>query len=511
VPASEPYLTIALPVKDGEARLQQTLDEVEAAGARLGRAFEIVAVDDGSTDGTRGILERHAAGRPHVRVLVHDENQGKGAALKSAAAVSRGAILATIDADATYALDGLPDFLAAIEAGCDAAIGNRRDARTRFLLNPRDFAYVGRRHAMGWLFGWLGRVITGVRVADFQAGYKVYRGEVARRLFPQVEAQRFAFDVEILALLQHGGHRIAELPVTYVYRHQPSTVKLFRDGFRMVARLLRVRRKLRRLRRSGRFADHTRGDYQDLARREGHPVQRFWHAKKWPLVVDKLQFRASDRVLEVGAGSSEIPQRTSERVALSCATDFSPAPLAYLASQGLVAGEDGGSGSGSAGQGAADAARPRVCLVGADIQALPFRDGSFDKVIVLEVIEHVPAESIPRYFGELRRVLAPGGELLVTTPNYRSSWPLLEWLVDHFGGAAQMGGKQHIARFHPGRLRAALERGGFRVKQSGSVYHLSPFLAPLSLRGAERVFAWELRRGGRWGPILYSVAEAGPR
>ena len=245
--SDDPYLSIALPVKDGEARLQQTLDEVEEAARRLGRSFEVLAVDDGSTDGTRAILEAHAAGRDDVRVLVHEVNQGKGAALKTATAASRGEVLLNLDSDATYALDTLPAFLDAIEGGADAAVGNRRDPRTRFVLNPRDFAYVGRRHAMGWIFGWLGRRITGVRVADFQAGYKVYRGEVARRLFPQVEAERFAFDVEILALLQHHGHPVAELPVTYVYRHQPSTVKLFRDGFRMISRLLRVRAKLKRL------------------------------------------------------------------------------------------------------------------------------------------------------------------------------------------------------------------------------------------------------------------------
>ena len=269
-------------------------------------------------------------------------------------------------------------------------------------------------------------------------------------------------------------------------------MKLFRDGFRMIKRLRAVRAKCKRLRRSGKFADHTRGDYQYLARKEGHPVQRFWHQKKWPMVADKLEFRPTDRVLEVGAGSSEIPFNTSEHVALSCATDFSPAPLDFLSK--LLEEEE-----------------RRVCFVGADIQKLPFRDGSFDKVIVLEVIEHVPAETIPVYFGELRRVLKPGGVLLVTTPNYRSTWPILEWIVDHFGGAAEMGGKQHIARFHPRMLRRALEENGFRVHRAGSVYHLSPFLTPLSERWAEKVFDWELSKAGSNGPILYSVAEALPR
>jgi dolichyl-phosphate beta-glucosyltransferase len=251
VVAPSPFLTIALPVKDGELALERTLEQVMEAATRLGRPFEILAVDDGSTDGSHAILDRFAGAHGELTVLTHPGNRGKGAALKTAAVASRGEVLLTLDADATYQLDGLEDFIQALEEGHEAAIGNRRDERTQFVLNTRDFAYVGRRHAVGALFGWLARGITGVRVADCQAGYKCYRGDVARSLFPQVDADRFAFDIEILALLNHHGHRVAELPVTYVYRHQPSTVKLFRDGFRMFRRLTQVRAKLKRLRRSG--------------------------------------------------------------------------------------------------------------------------------------------------------------------------------------------------------------------------------------------------------------------
>lgn len=242
-----------------------------------------------------------------------------------------------------------------------------------------------------------------------------------------------------------------------------------------------------RRKRSGAFADHTRGDYQHLARREGNPVQRFWHAHKWPLVKEQLDLRPGDRVLDVGAGSSEVPVEIAAHCALACAVDASPAPLRFLREL-----------TGS---------QRHLELAAGDLHALPFRDASFDRIAVLEVVEHVPAEGIPLYLAGLRRLLAPGGRLLLTTPNYRSYWPVLEWLIDHLGGAAQMGGHQHITRFHPRRLRAALEDNGFRVLRSGSCYHLSPFLAPLAPALAERLFAWETRRGGNLGPILYSVAE----
>lgn len=484
------HLSIVLPVYNGEARLRQTLEQVHALIQRLRRPCEVLAVNDGSSDGTAQILQAWGTSHPELRLLAHEQNRGKGAALKTAVAASLGELVLTVDADATYSLDEAETFLDPLMAGAGAAIANRRDPETRFLLHPRDFAYVGRRHLIGGIFGWISRRMLGLHVSDIQAGFKAYRGEVARELFPQVEADRFAFDLEILALLELSNQRVVELPVVLVYRHQPSTVKLFRDGGRMLGRLWSVRAKVKRLRRSGVLANRFAKNYQHHAREHGHPVQRFWHTQKWPMVEDQLDFLPTDRVLEVGAGSSDIPTRTAERVRFSCATDRDPATMDYLA--GLAA--EGGVG---------------VRCVAADITALPFLTGAFQKVVALEVIEHLPEDTIDTYMSELRRMLAPGGQLLLTTPNYRSTWPLFEWIVDCFGGGAEMGGgAQHICRFHPRRLREALERNGFAIETFGSVYHGSPFLNLLAPRLAEKLFRWELRSGGSWGPILFARSSA---
>ena len=483
-----PDLSFAIPVKDGAAYLDETLDQVSAFAAEQGRSYELIVVDDGSSDTTQALLRARATRDPRLRVVTHTRNRGKGAALKSAAAHSRGALLITCDADASYDLATARAAIAAIEAGADAAIGNRRDARSQFVLHPRQFAYIGLRHAVGWIYMRLARSLTGIQVADVQCGFKCYRGELARELFPQVEEDRFAFDLELIALMQQQRCKIAELPVVYTDREQPTTVRLLRDGGSMLRRMLRISANLRRLRRSGAFADFTRADYQDLARREGNPVQRFWHAQKWSLVERTLDLREGLRILDVGAGSSEIVRRSCERAAIAVAVDVSLPAIHFLRQAG----------------GAVD---ERFRCVGASILALPFASQSFDRVAVLEVIEHLPQETTLHYLAELRRVLAPGGRLLLTTPNYRSYWPVLEWIIDRIGGAAEMGGVQHVSRFHPTRLSQVLEQSGFRVLRLGSVYHASPFVAPLAASLARRIFGWELRHGGRLGPILFALVE----
>jgi glycosyltransferase involved in cell wall biosynthesis len=488
----EPDLSFAVPVKDGLGHLGETLDQITAFAQELGRSYELIVVDDGSRDGTRELLEMRAAADPHLRVLHHEGNRGKGAALKTAAASSRGALLISLDADASYDLATAREGIRALEGGADAAIGDRRDPRSQFVLHPRQFAYIGLRHAIGWVFNRLARLLTGIRVEDVQCGFKCYRGELARRVFPQVEDDRFAFDLELIALLQQEGCAIAELPVVYTDRDQPTTVRFLHDGALMLRRMLRISAKLRRRRRSGAFDDPDRADYQDLARRAGNPVQRFWHAQKWPLVDRTLALAGSRlRVLDVGAGSSEVARRACERGDRAIAVDVSLASLHFLRKR--VKGTEAES----------------LRCVGASILDLPFASQRFDRVAVLEVIEHLPAESTARYLAELRRVLAPEGRLLVTTPNYRSYWPLLEWLIDRFGGAAEMGGVQHISRFHARSLRRALHAAGFRVLELGSVYHVSPFVAPVAQGVAQRLFDWELRRGGHLGPILFAVAEPG--
>jgi SAM-dependent methyltransferase len=137
-------------------------------------------------------------------------------------------------------------------------------------------------------------------------------------------------------------------------------------------------------------------------------------------------------------------------------------------------------------------------------EALPFPVGSFDCVLLSEVIEHLDAPQVS--IAEAVRVLKPGGRLLVTTPNYRSFWPLMEWAVDRLNMAPKMAGEQHVSRFHPASLRRMLVETGLNVEYSGSIYNLSPFLSLISLAQAKRQLERELDRRSALGMILVAVA-----
>ena len=129
---------------------------------------------------------------------------------------------------------------------------------------------------------------------------------------------------------------------------------------------------------------------------------------------------------------------------------------------------------------------------------LPFSRDTFDIVTLLELVEHISAREAEVLLGEVFRVLRPGGKIVLTTPNYASLWPLLEILVDRFGGVAYA--DQHITKYVGSSLRRLIAQIGFRDVSVETWLFSAPFVAALSWGLADRVNRWEsalvARRGG---------------
>ncbi len=125
-------------------------------------------------------------------------------------------------------------------------------------------------------------------------------------------------------------------------------------------------------------------------------------------------------------------------------------------------------------------------------EALPFRDGAFDLVTMVELVEHLTEEDCLRLMAEVRRVLRPGGRLILTTPNYAAFWPLLEKLVNRFGTIDYA--DQHISKYRRGSLRMLLVRAGFRVEMVETFLFTGPFFAALGWGAAD----WAERSEPAW-------------
>jgi glycosyltransferase involved in cell wall biosynthesis len=203
-------ISVVVPLRDEEPTLAALYEQLAAALEPLGRPWEVVFVDDGSTDGSYDVLRRLHRELPNVRVARLRRNFGKSAALAVGFDVAKGDAVVTIDADLQDDPAAIPSLLARLDDGYDLVAGWKRDRRDPVT-----------RRVCSKLFNLATRLITGAQVHDINCGLKVYRAEVTRTLPVYGELHRF-----LPALAQQRGYRIAELPVN----HRPRAYGRSRYG-----------------------------------------------------------------------------------------------------------------------------------------------------------------------------------------------------------------------------------------------------------------------------------------
>ncbi len=226
-----PALSIVIPAYDEAARLGPTLARIAAYLAGAGRAAssEVIVVDDGSRDGTAGLAR--AAG---AHVLIHPHNRGKGAAVRTGVLAATGARILVCDADLATPIEALDQLEAALDAGAEVAIGSRHLAPASI-----EVAQPWPRRMLGGGFRLLVRVVTGVQVRDPMCGFKLMTRAAAHDLLGRARVERFAYDVELLALAR-GRWRVAEVAVAW--RHVAgSRVVLRRDALQAARDLVAIR------------------------------------------------------------------------------------------------------------------------------------------------------------------------------------------------------------------------------------------------------------------------------
>lgn len=226
-----------LPAWNERGRIEASLRAV-AEWVRSGPGgwdWQVIVVDDGSTDATRAIARRVAEeeGLP-AQVLWHDENRGKGAAIRTGVLASEGDPVLVSDVDLSTPLSEWVKLAERLPTH-PVAIGSR--ALDEQLVRRKQPFY---RRAAGKLGNVLVQLLAVPGIHDTQCGFKLFRGDVARALFAEARIDRFAFDMEVLFLARRRGIAIAEVPVLW-FNSPESKVSLARDLPRTLYDLLRIR------------------------------------------------------------------------------------------------------------------------------------------------------------------------------------------------------------------------------------------------------------------------------
>lgn len=223
-------LSVIIPVYNEAATIKAVLKRVKTVELEK----EIIIVDDGSTDGTREIVK--GLSEDNVKVLLHEKNMGKGAALRTGFKHVTGDIVIIQDADLEYDPKDYDKLLEPIIDGrADVVFGSR------FLGGPHRvllfWHYIGNK-----LITTFSNILTNLNLTDMETGYKAFKAEVIKNI--QIKSERFGFEPEITAKIAKRKYRIFETPISYTGRDYSEGKKItWKDGLSAIYFIIRFRIK----------------------------------------------------------------------------------------------------------------------------------------------------------------------------------------------------------------------------------------------------------------------------
>jgi dolichol-phosphate mannosyltransferase len=400
-------LAVVIPCLNEARNLELLIPRIGTVLREMGVPAQIYVVDGSSTDDTVAVAQRLGA-----QVLCQ-RGSGYGGAIKTAFEDIQADYLVTLDADFSHH-PAILKYLYEMREQAEIVIASR---------------YIQQGYAdMPWsrklLSGVLNQVfrrVLDLPVHDLSSGYRLYHRKAIAALNLQIST--YAVLQEILVKVFCEGYHLAEIPFHYQPRRHGKT---HAHLIRFACDYLAVLWGMWRLRNSIQSADYDNRAFHGLI-----PLQRYWQRERYRVLLRYLGDRM--RVLDAGCGSTQVLNGAPQIVGM----DVLMRKLRFMR-------------------------RPGRKLVQASTFALPFADAAFEAVISSEVIEHI--EERDEIFDELARVLAPGGVLVLGTPDYGSwQWPFIERCYRLFkpDGYAD----EHITHYTFDMLKQRIGAMGFDLEE----------------------------------------------
>ena len=231
------FLSLVVPAFNEEKRLGITLNAIHDYLTKMNYPWELIVVDDGSTDRTSAVAESLIKTMPALSVLRNDRNYGKGFSIRNGIFRCRGRYVGFLDADYKTPIEEISKMLPWLEAGFDVVFGSRGLKASQIEISQPRYRQLGAK-----LFSMAMHLIVGLRdIIDTQCGFKFFRHDVAQVLFGRQSIQGYMFDVEILYLAKNLNYKLKEVPIRW--RNDPdSRLQLVRGNLRNIRDLIGIRR-----------------------------------------------------------------------------------------------------------------------------------------------------------------------------------------------------------------------------------------------------------------------------
>lgn len=232
-----PHLSVIIPAYNEESRIEKTLsDYLPFLAENYSETFEILVVDDGSTDSTFHRLQEIQKRINALTVIRLPHNCGKGEAVKVGMKRSQGRYVLMADADGSTPIEELKRLMNALtSAKAEIAIGSRALTSSDTTINARWY-----RRLLGRTFNAVVNFLLIPNIQDTQCGFKLYSFEAAQQLAQLQTISHYGFDLEHLYIARKSGFRVVEVPINWIHR-EGSKVNLLRDGLRMLVSIPSIR------------------------------------------------------------------------------------------------------------------------------------------------------------------------------------------------------------------------------------------------------------------------------
>lgn len=205
-----PYLSIIIPAYNESKRIGSTLENVTLYLQQANLTFEIIVVNDGSTDETLSVLENLKTKIPELQIINNLENMGKGYSIQCGMLSAVGALRLFMDADNSVNISELRKFIPKINEGYDVVVGSigLGDA----IVNENNGYF---RRPIGQFSKFITRLLVTPGIYDTQRGFKLFTRNATELIFPKLSVHRFGFDIELLVIARANNLKIKELPVEF--------------------------------------------------------------------------------------------------------------------------------------------------------------------------------------------------------------------------------------------------------------------------------------------------------
>ncbi len=209
---TEKKLSVVMPAYNEGEHIYENLHIVSEILSGFIKDYEIVAVNDGSTDNTRAEIFRCAKSDAHICLVSYKKNRGKGNAIKCGVEKASGDYIAFLDSDLDLPAEQLKEYvIALIQDKADVVIASKMHKDSKI-------EYPAVRKVISFGYYCMLRVLFHLKVKDTQTGLKVFKAEALKSIIPLIKTQGFAYDIEILVALNCRKYRIMEMPVKLVFR-----------------------------------------------------------------------------------------------------------------------------------------------------------------------------------------------------------------------------------------------------------------------------------------------------